>query len=224
MRQSVIIFGGIGTLVETSSLQRHAFNDAFEKLDIDFHWDTDSYRDSLAGTGGQRRLAALVLKDGTRLSPRQIEQLHALKTERFVSRLTSIQLDLRPGVGELIDHARQTNLKLAWATTTSCANIDALISSTNGALRHDMFAFLGNDTIVTRQKPDPQIYTMCLAALNIAACEAIAIEDGLMGIASAKAAGICTIAFPGEFQASQDFHLADLIVRDLTALIEVPTN
>lgn len=223
MRQSAIIFGGIGTLVETSSIQRHAFNDAFEKLHIDFYWDTDSYRESLTGTGGQRRLTELMLNDGTSLTSQQVAQVHALKTEFFVGRLNRAQLALRLGVSELIDHARHRNIKLAWATTTSRANIDAVISSTRGALAGNMFAFIGNDTIVTRQKPDPQIYTTCLAALRIKASEAIAIEDGLMGIASAKAAGLDTIAFPGEFQVAKDFYLADSIVTDLAGFIEVPT-
>jgi HAD superfamily hydrolase (TIGR01509 family) len=224
MGQSAIIFGGIGTLVETSDLQRRAFNDAFAALGIDYFWDTATYIKSLSETGGTNRLSTLILADGNHLSEQQIKLVHAEKTRRFVELLAASHLPLRRGVGELINSARRQKIKLAWATTTSQANIDGLIASTNGVLARDMFDFIGSDKAVLHQKPDPQIYAICLDALGLKAQQALAIEDSLTGVQSAKAAGIRTIAFPGDFNAQKDFDFADAIVSDLAVVIEERVN
>ena len=39
-----VIFGSIGTLVETSDIQRQSFNQAFKTLGIDWYWDKDNYK------------------------------------------------------------------------------------------------------------------------------------------------------------------------------------
>ena len=36
-----ILFGSIGTLIETSDLQREAFNQAFKEAGLDWYWDHD---------------------------------------------------------------------------------------------------------------------------------------------------------------------------------------
>ena len=38
-----ILFGSIGTLVETSDLQREAFNQAFNEAGLDWYWDQEDY-------------------------------------------------------------------------------------------------------------------------------------------------------------------------------------
>jgi HAD superfamily hydrolase (TIGR01509 family) len=218
MQGSAIIFGGIGTLVETSDIQRVAFNDAFNALGIDYHWDEKAYSESLSATGGMARLSSIRLSDGTSLTQQQVGALHAQKTISFVKRLANSRLTSRPGVDALIDHAKRHGILLAWATTTSKINIDAVIVSTHGGLSRDMFDFIGDDTMVTRQKPDPQIYAICLKALNVSASQAMAIEDSVTGIEAAKSAGIRTVAFPGDFNVKKDFGLADEIVSSLSSL------
>jgi beta-phosphoglucomutase-like phosphatase (HAD superfamily) len=39
-----VIFGAIGTIAETSDLQRQAFNAAFAAAEIPWHWDQETYR------------------------------------------------------------------------------------------------------------------------------------------------------------------------------------
>ena len=38
-----ILFGSIGTLIETSDLQREAFNEAFKEAGLDWYWDHEDY-------------------------------------------------------------------------------------------------------------------------------------------------------------------------------------
>ena len=61
MAIKALIFGAIGTVTETSELQRHAFNAAFAAHKLTWHWDSDSYRAMVAGqaasVGGTTRIA-----------------------------------------------------------------------------------------------------------------------------------------------------------------------
>ncbi len=219
MNYSVVIFGGIGSLVETSALQYAAFNQAFANAGVDFHWSRADYIASLASTGGRNRLADLVSSGDIQLSDAQIAQIHAEKTRVFNAMLADTVLPLRPGVAAMLSRARDAGIKVAWATTTSQANIDAVVGATNGALAREMFAMVGNDHLITRQKPDPEIYTKIVAMFGIDSATGLAIEDSPTGVRAAKAAKIYTVAFPGAMQIDSDFTAADRVVHNLDAVV-----
>ena len=42
-----ILFGSIGTLIETSNIQRESFNQAFKEIGLDWYWDQESYKQLL---------------------------------------------------------------------------------------------------------------------------------------------------------------------------------
>ena len=51
-----ILFGSIGTLVETSEIQRKSYNLAFEKVGVDWYWNTATYCNLLTEPGGIKRI------------------------------------------------------------------------------------------------------------------------------------------------------------------------
>ena len=51
-----VIFGSIGTLVETSDIQRQSFNQAFKTLGLDWYWDKENYKNLLKKSGGANRV------------------------------------------------------------------------------------------------------------------------------------------------------------------------
>jgi phosphoglycolate phosphatase-like HAD superfamily hydrolase len=54
---SAILFGSIGTIADTSELQRQAFNQAFKAHGLDWCWDREEYLTLLEKSGGQKRIA-----------------------------------------------------------------------------------------------------------------------------------------------------------------------
>ena len=56
MSYKAVLFGSIGTLAETSDLQRNAFNEAFKISGLDWFWDEDIYRKLLSKSGGTSRI------------------------------------------------------------------------------------------------------------------------------------------------------------------------
>ena len=70
-----------------------------------------------------------------------------------------------------------------------------------------------------RTKPDPALYQTALAALDVGAQEAIALEDSPNGILAAKRAGLFCVAVPNALTSQLVLDQADL---QLTSLAEMP--
>jgi len=51
-----VLFGSIGTLIDTSELQRRSFNDAFKEQGLELHWDREYYQSLLKTSGGRDRV------------------------------------------------------------------------------------------------------------------------------------------------------------------------
>ena len=52
-----ILFGSIGVLVESSEIQRKAFNEAFKEFGLDWYWNVANYIKLLQKPGGLNRIA-----------------------------------------------------------------------------------------------------------------------------------------------------------------------
>lgn len=209
MTTKAIIFGSIGTLTETSELQRRAFNQAFADAAIDWTWDAQTYQNLVAGdgaiVGGSARIAAFATARGLLLSPEHIQRLHDAKGEIFQRMMAEQKLVPNVGVVELIAHARASGLQIAFASTTSPENIGAMFAATAPALTAADFDLVlsGNDVFAI--KPAPDIYLCALERLGISADEAIAIEDTVTSMAAPIAAHIPTVVVPGVIARSQNF-------------------
>jgi beta-phosphoglucomutase len=87
----------------------------------------------------------------------------------------------------------------------------------------DAFAVIVAAEDTSRSKPSPDPYVRALADLgnalgrNIAAADAIAIEDTRPGLESARAAGLLTVAVERTL-ASDELMIADLVIPDLRSL------
>jgi len=198
-----IIFGGIGTIANTSYLQRKAFNTAFEQLSIAWHWGEEEYRRLIVETGGESRIGQYNEKYGGLPKGILPQQVHELKSNLFHNFMNNSKLPLRQGVKWVIDHAKFNNIKLAFATTTSRKNIDILLSSTG--LDPSIFDIISNRALVDAPKPEPEVYQYCLNKLNVGANNSVAIEDASSGVEAAVSAGIKCVAFPNEFTANHNY-------------------
>ena len=55
MAIKAILFGSIGTIVETSNIQRNCFNLAFKISGLKWHWSKVLYQSMLKKSGGEKR-------------------------------------------------------------------------------------------------------------------------------------------------------------------------
>ena len=218
-----IIFDVDGTLAETEEAHRKAFNRAFVEAGLPWSWDRDLYRQLLAVTGGKERIRYFIADFGAKEVPGDdldefIRALHAKKTRAYTQLVSAGHLELRPGVRKLIAQAREQRYRLAIATTTTPANIDALLAATLGENGQHLFAVICAGDSVPNKKPAPDVYLLALEQLGLPGDRCIAIEDSRNGLLSARAAGITTIVTPSTYTQGENFDEAALVVEDLQCL------
>ena len=74
MNYKAILFGSIGTLIETSDLQRESFNEAFKEAGLDWYWDQEDYRLLLKQSGGTKRIEDFAEKITQQLKRKKLER------------------------------------------------------------------------------------------------------------------------------------------------------
>ena len=156
-----ILFGSIGTIADTSELQREAFNSAFATHGLDWNWSQDEYARLLGHSGGADRVAAYAQSRGQEVDAAAI---HRTKSERFQRRLAESPLQPRAGVVETMREGREAGFQLALVTTTSAQNVAALLQSVAPAVESSAFDLLVDSTDVERPKPDDAAYRFAWSA------------------------------------------------------------
>lgn len=217
---SALIFDVDGTLADTETAHRQAFNAAFTRTGFGWYWDESLYAQLLQVTGGKERIAHYWQQvDPNRASqssaPATIDRIHAIKTREYEQRVGGGQLALRPGMLRLIGEAHAAGMPLAIATTTTPANVEALLSTPLGADWRRYFVAVCDAGTPGRKKPAPDIYLAALAALDLPAANCLAFEDSENGLRAATAAGIPTLITPTAYTAVHDFNGALLVLPHL---------
>ena len=197
-----LLFGSIGSIVETSEIQRKSFNKAFKQYGLDWNWTKREYLSLLNKSGGKDRISRYAKKNKEIVNS---TYLRNLKTKIFNNYLKKNQLKLRPGVKNLILFCKKEKIKLAFVSSTSKNNINAILYSLRNSINKEDFSFVGNSKLVKKFKPNPAIYLLALKKLKLKANDCLAIEDTQESLNSAKRAKIKCIIFPGKFHSSKKF-------------------
>jgi HAD superfamily hydrolase (TIGR01509 family) len=218
-----IVFDVDGTLAETEDTHRKAFNRAFHGAGLPWSWDQALYRELLSVTGGKERIRHFVENYSLDGAPKDnldefIRALHAEKTAAYTQMVEGGELKLRPGVRKLINEVRPEGYRLAIATTTTPANIDALLGTAFGNGWKKLFEVICAGDSVPNKKPAPDVYLRVLEELDLPGGNCIAIEDSRNGLLSARAAGIATIVTPGIYTSDENFDEAALVIENLGLL------
>jgi len=213
--KTALLFGSIGSVVESSDIQRRAYNQALKEAGLDWVWDRATYAELLHQSGGKERLAMLAAATGVAMSTEEIDRIHARKTALACEEIISSGVQLRPGVADLIKLGKERGIKLAFVTTTYQENIDAIFEAAGNALSATDFDYIVARTEVQNGKPAPDAYLITLKQLGVNAAAALAIEDTAVSVMAAKRAGVNVVATPGAYTAGQDFWQADLVVENL---------
>lgn len=197
------IFDLDGTLVDSEQYgHRIAFNEAFEHFGLPDRWDRELYRELLGTTGGERRLYGWLSSPASESAGRPEEErrqlakdLHRWKTRRFTEMAAAGAIPVRPGAIDWLDDLAAAGARLAIATTGSREWVIPLLDKTFG---RDRFEVVVAGDEVAHRKPDPEAYTVALSRLDVAADQAVAVEDSRPGWESAANAGVTCVVVANE--------------------------
>ena len=217
-----LIFDVDGTLADTErDGHRVAFNLAFKDAGLDWDWSVALYGKLLAVTGGKERIRHYLANynrafEGPAELDQFIAELHAAKTEHYTRMLEEGLIPVRNGVKRLLREAREQGLRLAIATTTTPANVSALLQHSLDPQAESWFEVIAAGDIVPAKKPAPDIYLWAMQQMKLEPQACMAFEDSHNGVQSASRASIETILVTTNgYTAEDDFSGATLIIDQL---------
>lgn len=113
-----------------------------------------------------------------------------------------------PGLINFLEILNQKNIPMAIATSGIQPNIDFMFE--NIPIKK-YFKVIVNSSHITHGKPHPEIYLKVASLLDVAPKNCLVFEDAVVGIDSAKAAGMKVIAV-ATTQTKEELSIADMIV------------
>lgn len=202
-----IVFDMDGTLLASEHLWKQAEKTVFTALGVDVKPELVKLTEQMS--------APQVVSFWHRHHPwqnRSFEQVENDVVDQVASLIRESGKPL-PGVMPLLHQLKQQNIPVGLATNAPARLIPVVFETLELA---DYFVATTSADAVINSKPAPDIYQASLHKLGVSADQAIAIEDTLTGVKSAKNAGIKTIAVPeAEKWNDARFDIADLKVANL---------
>ena len=214
-----LIFDCDGVLVDTErDGHRVAFNRAFSAIGLDVSWDVELYGELLKVAGGKERMTAYFEKAGWPADAKDkeafIADLHKRKTAIFKEMIASGQLPLRSGINRIIDEAAAAGIRLGVCTTSNPISVDGVLDLM-GPERKRRFEFVLAGDVVSRKKPDPEIYNLAKERLGLPGHSCMVIEDSRNGLLAAHGAGMPCLITTSTYTTNENFDHAVKVVPEL---------
>ena len=200
-RVRALVFDLDGVVTNTSDAHYQAWQRLADEEGLPFDRQANealrgiSRRESLAKILGARSVTAA-----------EADELMARKNRYYLELIAKLTpADILPGALELIDEARQRDMKVALGSASKNARqvVDLLQIA-------DRFDAIQDGYSVSAAKPAPDLFLACAGALAVPPETCIVFEDATDGIAAGQAAGMMTVGIgPAERVGEADVVLVD---------------
>jgi HAD superfamily hydrolase (TIGR01509 family) len=214
-----IFFDQDGVIIDTErDGHRVSFNMTFKEFGFTDEWSVDYYHELLQIGGGKERMKQhyLTKSFSKPVPPEDVDELiknmHKRKTALFVELIEAGKLPLRPGVHRVMKEAMDAGLKIGVCTTS---NEQTAMAITKNFLPDIKFDVVLAGDVVSRKKPDPEIYNLALSLTGSKPEEAIVVEDSRNGVLAAKSAGTHVVVTTNYYTEQEDLSGGDIIVSSL---------
>jgi len=204
-----VIFDLDGVITDTAQLHFKAWKKIAKKLNI---FLTDDFNETLKGVDRMTSLER-ILEYGKLAENFSYEEKVALAQEKndfYVSLLRSLSpQNILPGIKELLSSLKEHNIKIGLASASK--NAPAILEYLKIS---DYFDTIVDPAILSKGKPDPEIFIRAAEQLEVNASDCVGIEDAYSGIKAINNANIVSVGV-GESDVLQE---ADLVVSDTSLL------
>lgn len=181
------IFDLDGVLVDTAKYHYLAWKELALELGFDF---TEKDNEQLKGVSRMRSLEILLQIGKISLTEAQKLELADRKNRRYVQMLQMLtKADLLEGAEACILQLRQKGVKISLGSASK--NAPFILEKLE---IRDLFDAVVDGNMVSRAKPDPEVFLTAVQLLALKPEECCVFEDAQAGIDAAKAAGCLAIA------------------------------
>jgi HAD superfamily hydrolase (TIGR01509 family) len=215
----VVFFDQDGVIIDTErDGHRVSFNMTFKDFGFSDEWSVDYYHELLQVAGGKERMKHhLQTKGFSKPVPADqveelIKEMHKRKTAIFVELIETGKLPLRPGIHRFMKEAMAAGLKIGVCTTS---NEQAARAITEKILSDIKFDIVLAGDVVSKKKPDPEIYNLALTRTGLKPDEVFVVEDSKNGVLAAKSAGTHVVVTTNYYTEKEDVSSGDIIVTCL---------
>ncbi len=136
----------------------------------------------------------------------KIEELLA-EQDKELTMVYKESVEKLDGLDDLISFLNQNKVRKCIGTSSRKFLVDILLEKHN--LKNE-FEFVVSGDLISKGKPDPEIYNLCINKLGLLPRECLVLEDSLNGIKSGVAAGCVTCVIPSQYTKDEDFSIADI--------------
>lgn len=208
-----LIFDVDGVIGDTEAVNAEATARVFEELFGVSGVKRPDFDDGI-GKGAQAYILAAARVHNVQILPEQLAEAERLR-ERYIIELFSREPSIFDGVLKLINAALDAdNFRAAIATSGSREISQAILESTG--VPYQRMTYITGD-MVKHKKPDPELFLLAAADMEIAPADCVVFEDAPSGVKAAKAAGCKCIAVTNTTSA-ENLSQADMICGNLTEL------
>ena len=195
-----------GVLVDTLDYHYAAWREVFNEYS--FVLSRDTYKETF-GINNKHLIQSILGED---VSKKIIEEIHTKKESIYRDSLIGEDI-LYPGTKDTLELFKNADFVQVVTTSAPQVNIDAIMKATK--IDSYFQLIFSCDGMASKQHPDAYLATAEKAGLAIDHC--VVVEDSILGIQGAKAAGMKCIAI-STTHSEKHLNQADLIVQSINDL------
>lgn len=203
MKYKGLIFDLDGVIVDTAKFHYLAWKRIASSLGFDF---SEKDNEALKGVSRDKSLEILLSIGNIQLDCETKKELSEKKNIWYKEYIKTLnEKDIIGGAKEFIKNAKNSGYKLSVGSASkNCRTILNYINIEN------YFDAIVDGNMVTKAKPDPEIFLLCAKKLEIEPLQCIVFEDAISGVKAAKNAGMYAVGI-GKKEVLKD---ADEVIPD----------
>jgi beta-phosphoglucomutase len=174
-----------GTLVDTAELHYRAWIELAAEIGKPFT------RKDFTATFGRRNPEIIRSLWDPDASDAVVADLAERKEQSYRTAALREGVTLLPGVRELLEGLKALGWRQAIGSSAPLANVDLILTVTG---TKDFFDAIASAEDTTRGKPDPQVFQVAAAKLDVSPERCVVFEDAVAGVEAAKVAGMKCVA------------------------------
>jgi len=200
-----------GVIVDTAKYHFFAWQRLARKLGFDL---TERDNERLKGVSRMRSLAILLEIGGLTRTEAEKQILAEIKNAWYVEYIKGMDAsEILPGAQEYLLLLRGRGVRTALCSASK--NAGMILDKLRIA---GLFDAVVDGNMVTKAKPDPEIFLLGAEALDLHPGECVAFEDAAAGVEAAKKAGMYTVGI-GDKEILKN---ADLVIGGLHEMLRRP--